>query len=308
MVISRCRALLVLGWLFALLAGCALNAPVPPTATASPTATGPDFTLPGAAHAMVAQLLAKANSDQALMVEITSSTVLVSVLGANDTPTTWAYRNGDMGQVTSDLAYVDQATFDVDDFNISDVGALFRAASGMAGSEENQSLTIVDYSGGEVMMSVSTLPESRTVFFNPSGSLLTTLDFDTPGGISQGIEEAIGSRLMVYSISVDSEQGAWADFPGDPDTTVRRTRTSKVPVTTVPRAETVDLPLFSASRVHPDAIWKVIEAVRGVGDVKAETRWSVMIDDRDRQGTPRMHFTIGSRVVVTDLLGNVISG
>ena len=247
----RLRAATVVLALLALLpAGCQSGVPsATPSVSATPASR--DFTLPGAAKAEIDELMGAAGSRDLIMVQVAREAVSISVLTGADTPTTWAYRNGDMGQVTSDLAYVDQATFDVDDFNISDVGALFRAASGMAGSEENQSLTIVDYSGGEVMMSVSTLPESRTVFFNPSGSLLTTLDFDTPGGISQGIEEAIGSRLMVYSISVDSEQGAWADFPGDPDTTVRRTRTSKVPVTTVPRAETVDLPLFSASRCTP---------------------------------------------------------
>ena len=257
---------------------------------------------------MVNQLLARAGSRRLLMVEITDSTVQLSVLDADDSPSTWAYRDGELGEVPSDLAYVDQATFEIDNFNISDVGGLFRAAAGMSGSEENQSLTIVDYSGGEVMMSVSTIPESRTVFFNPSGSLLALLDFDTPGGVAEGIAEAIGTRVMVHSVSVESDQGAWIDYPGDEETTIRRTRTAKVPVTTVARAETVDLPLFPAIRVDPEAVWDVVDAIRGTDDIPEEAPWSVMIDDRDRLSTPRMHFTIGSRVVVTDLAGTVISG
>ena len=146
------------------------------------------------------------------MVEVTTTTVEVSVLDANHEPVTWAYRNGETSEVTSDLQYVDQSTFEVSRFNISNVGALFRAAEGQSGSAQNQSLTIVDYSGGEVMMSVSTVPESRTVFFEPSGALLAMLDFDTPGGIAAGLTDAVGTRATVSSITIQSTQGVWVDY------------------------------------------------------------------------------------------------
>ena len=256
---------------------------------------------------MVKQLMAKADSTAALMVEITESTVQVSVLDDAHQPTTWAYRGGEIAQVPSDLAYVDQSTFSVSRFNINDVGALFRAAAGMAGSEQDQSLTIVDYSGGEVVMSVSTVPESRTVFFNPDGSLLPVLDFDTPGGIAQGLKEAIGTRSTVASITVESDQGAWVDFPADTETTTRRTRTQKVPVTTNVRAEKLELPMFNAASVDAAAIWRVVDGLRGTSEIPEQSKWSVVIDDRDALGVPRMHFTIGPKVVVTDLAGNVVS-
>ena len=178
----------------------------------------------------------------------------------------------------------------------------------MSGSEENQSLTIVDYSGGEVVMSVSTLPESRTVFFNPDGSLLEPLNFDAPGGIENGIREAIGLQLTVYSVTVQSDQGAWADYPGEKEgTTVRRTRTAKVPVTTNTRNETSNLQVFLAARIHPDAVWKIVDAVRGTTDVPEDAKWSVVIEDRDHTNIPRMYFTIGPTSVTTDLNGAVIA-
>jgi hypothetical protein len=256
---------------------------------------------------MVNSLLVDAGSQHALMVEIAPDSVQVSVLAADGKPVTWANRDGKSAEVPSDLAYVDQATFDVSDFNLSDVGGLFRAAASMSGSEENQSLTVVDYSGGEVMMSVSTLPESRTVFFNPDGSLLDLLNFDAPGGITQGIKEATAGRLTVYSVTVQSDQGVWADYRGDEEgTTERRTRTAKVPVTTNIRSETVDLPVFLVARIHPEAIWKVVDATRGTSDIAEDANWSVIIDDRERTGAPRMHFAIGSKTLVTDLNGTII--
>jgi hypothetical protein len=257
---------------------------------------------------MVRQLLAGAGNDNVLMVEITESSVEVSVLDADHKPVTWAYRDGETGEVASDLQYVDQATFDVSRFNLADVGGLFRAAEGQSGSAEKQSLTIVDYSAGEVMMSVSTVPESRTVFFNPDGSLLEVLNFDTGRGISQGIADAVGKRALVYSITVDSTKGAWADYPGDSGTTVRRTRTSKVPATTNVMGQQTDLPEFFAVKVDPEAIWTVVDGVRGTPEVPEETGWSVVIDDREKLGVPRMYFTIGPRTLVTNLAGEVVSG
>ena len=256
---------------------------------------------------MVDSLVTQAGSTRALMVEITGKSVQVSVLSAEGKPVTWAHREGKSAEVPSDLAYVDQATFDASAFNLSDIGGLFRAAASQSGSEEDQRLTIVDYSGGEVMMSVSTFPESRTVFFNPDGSLVDVLNFDAPGGIENGITETLGLQLTVYSVTVQSDEGAWADYPGDEEgTTVRRTRTAKVPVTTNTRKETPDLPVFVAAGIRPDAVWSVVDAVRGTGDVPEDAAWSVMIDDRERTGVPRMYFTVGPQSVTTDLDGVVI--
>ncbi len=305
-MITRPRRLLVLGWLCGmLLTGCGTATQTP---TPSPSATAPDFTAPDAATAMVKRLLAEADSQQVLTVDITATTVEVTVLDNDNQPVAWAYRNGEIGQVATDQQYVDQATFEVSRFNFSDVGALFRAAAGQSGSATNQTLTIVDYSGGNVTMSVSTVPESRTVFFTSSGALLPVLNFDTEGGIAQGITDARGSRMTVYSVTVDSSQGVWIDYPGESSTVVRRTRTSKVPVTTNVTARSVNLPLFVVSRVSATAIWRVVDQARNAGDLPEQGGWSVVIDDRRNLGLPRMYFSFGTRVVTTDLAGNEVIG
>ena len=291
--------------LFTGLTGCQPAGANQPSVVAS-TTPGPDFTEPGVALDMVRQLIAAAGSDRLIMVEIEDDTVSVSAL-VDDEPVTWAYRDGTIGEVTSDLAYVDQAVFDIEDFNLADVGALFEAAGSESGSAENQNLQIVDYSGGEVMMSVSTVPESQTVFFHPNGTMLETLDFNTAAGVSQGITEAVGPRAWVHSIAVQSDTGAWVDYPGAEDTTIRRHRTAKVPVTTNARAETLDLPLFNPELVDPDAIWAVVDSVLGTPDVPEGSDWSVNVDDRDERGTPRMYFSIGPRVLVTDLSGTPVA-
>jgi hypothetical protein len=303
MVIIRRRALAaVCGGLLMLLTAC-----TPSTANPAPTpsTSAPDFTEPGVAQSMIQQLLTSAGSTKALMVTVTADTAEVTTLNAEQ-PVTWAYRDGKVAKVASDLQYVDQATFDASKFNLADVGALFRAAAGQSGSSDNQTLTIVDNSGGEVVMSVSTEPESRTVFFTPDGALTEILDFDTLDGITSGIKDAIGGRALVYSVTVISDQGVSAEFAGTNATTIRRTRGSRVPTIATVRS-TANLRQFAAGRVSASTIWRVVEKVRGTDDATNQSKWSVTIDNRENLTLPRMHFTFGFTVVVTDLDGNIIS-
>ena len=230
---------------------------------------------------MVQRLIDEAGSPNLILVEITKDWASVTVV-KDDVPETWAWRDDTIKQVDSDVAYVEQTIFSIDDFNIDDVGGLFRAAAGISGSDSNQELQIVDSSAGEVFMSVSTLPESRTVFFYPDGSLLPTLDFNTEGGIREGLEDVTGPRTTALAIGVQSTLGAWLDFPGSTTTTIRRLRTSTVPVTINERSQRPELPLFSVTRVRAEAIWRVLTSARARGEFDSETRWQVTVDDRER--------------------------
>lgn len=289
---------------FGLLTGCVQ--PATPSPTPSVTEVNLDLTAPGQARSMVRKLIAKAGTPQLIQVEITQQWAAITVV-KNDQPETWAWRDNTIKKVDSDVAYVQQRIFSIDDFNISDVGGLFRAASGMAGSDGNQELQIVDSSAGEVFMSVSTNPESRTVFFYPSGALLPILDFNTEGGIRDGLADVIGSRSNALAIGVQSNLGAWLDLTGSTTTTIRRLRTATVPVTINERSQRSDLPTFSVSRLHPEVIWQVLDQSRQRGDFDAGTRWQVTVDDRSRLGVPRMYFTVGNDSFVTDLEGHEIT-
>ena len=190
-----------------LLAGCTQATP-PPSPTSSPAAVSLDLTAPGQARAMIRRLIAKAGTQRLIQVEITKGWAAITVV-KDDQAETWAWRDNTVKQVDTDVAYVQQTIFSIDDFNIDDVGALFRSAAGISGSESSQQLQIVDSSSGDVFMSVSTNPESRTVFFYPNASLLPTLDFNTAGGINQGLADVTASRATAVAIGVQSTVGAW---------------------------------------------------------------------------------------------------
>ena len=301
-VLAGCAALLVA----ALLTGCQPPLPTgPTTAPSSPVATPAppslDLTLPGQARHMVGRLLRAAGDGELIMVAVTAETATISVLGPDGgEPVTWAYRDGRIQQVDSDLQYVDQASFEIDDFDLSDLGRLFRVAAALSGSTEQQTLQIVDYSGGRVVMTVTTNPESRTVFFDPDGTLLSELDYHTEKGVTEGLAVVLEGRVAVQRVGVDSGTGAWVEYRGPESTTVHRPRPAKVPVTTVSRDEVLDLDGFAAGTVDPAAVWRVVEReLAGEEDVP----WRVTIDDRRETGTPRMYFTVGADEFVTDLSG-----
>ncbi|MFT3860604.1 hypothetical protein [Micropruina sp.] len=285
-----------------LLGGCVEPAAAP-SPSASVTQVGLDLTEPGQARSMLRKLIAKAGTPNLIQVEITEQWAAITVV-KDGQPETWAWRDDTIKQVDTDVVYVKQTVFSIDDFNINDVGALFRAAESISSSQSNQELQIVDSSAGEVFMSVSTNPESRTVFFYPDGALLPTLDFNTSGGISQGLSDVIGSRASAIAIGIQSTMGAWLDYAGSTSTTVRRLRTATVPVTINERSQRPELPLFSAARVDPEAIWRVLQAARQRDEFEDGTRWEVTIDERS--GVLRMYFTIGSKSLVTDLDGQTV--
>lgn len=297
-----------------LLAGCVTERPAvtssPATASATPSPQV-DLTLPGSAEKVVEQLVDAAGSERVIMVEVRAHDASVSVLGEGSQPETWAFREGQIQQVQSDLAYVDQAAFDPDDYNLADVGALFRAGAAVSGSDQQQELQIVDrqiidHSSTEILMAVSTMPETRTVFFYPNGSLMPTLDFHTEWGIARGLGDAIGNHSRAVQVGAGSEVGAYVDFAGPDSTTARRQRTAKFPVTISQRNEAPTMPAFDPHLVRSSIVWRVLTTHRQRSGAPDAQQWSVVVDDRAKTGVPRMQFTVGPRRFTTDLDGNVI--
>lgn len=274
-----------------------------PTASASPSTPALDLTEPGAAQELVGRLMDAAGAEEALMVTVTATDASVVVV-AGETPKAWAWRNGRIQQVPSDVAYVAQRTFDPGEFSFHDVGALFRLAESVSGSRQGQSLQIVDYSAGLVSMSVSTNPESRAVFFQPDGALLPTLDFTSGRGLEQGYADVVGPRGAASSMGFGSASGVYLDSPPDAGGSYqRRHRMARTPVIVTPRTATENLGVFNPARVDPSVVWSVLEDLHEQGSFTLDMPWNCVVEDRQRTGTPLMHFTVGEESFVTTLAG-----
>jgi len=278
--------------------------------TASTTTPELDLTKPGVARTLIRELVAASGSQQVVMVLIRKREASVSVL-TDGRAHTWAYRGGAIKEVSSDLAYVGQSTFDPDDFNLSDIGAVFRAAAAVSGSDASQELQIVDsrrveHAASELKLSVATNPETRTVFFNADGTLVPTLDFNTAAGIAIGLSDAIGTHSTATTVAVGSATGASIDYPGTDGSVVVRMRASKLPVTDVPRSGADKLIGFDPRVVSPAVIWRVLQRYAAQGSFGPTTTWSVTADIRTGDTLPRLRFAIGSAQFVTDLQGDEV--
>lgn len=304
----------------AALTACTPATVPPPASSAAPPAAPPasasaeptprlDLTEPGVARRMVRELVQASGSTRVIMVSVKTHEAAVSVL-TDGAPHTWAYRDGVVHEIASDLAYVDQAAFDPERFDLDDVGALFRTAAAVSGSTQSRELQIVDtqrvdHDVDDIKMSVSTNPETRTVFFNSDGTLVPTLDFSTPAGLAEGLAEAVGDHLTATAVGVGSDQGAYVDFvASDATTLARRQRLPRLAVSVLPRPGSVKAAPFDPRTVDPGTIWKVLQTRASAGTWTPATTWSVTVDAAS--GRPLMHFVVGTETFTTTLDGALV--
>lgn len=297
------RLLALVAMLLALaLSACTPARPQTPTPTPS---VDVDYTRPGQAQ-RVLQALADASGQPAaiIKVELTRNTATIAVRDTGDIAVTWSWRDGKAQKVDGDTQYLGQTQFRLNEFDISDVGGLFRRAAAIADSATNQQLQIVEYSGTSVYMTVTTAPESQTVFFRPDGTLIPTLDFRTAAGIRQGIDDTVGIQASITSISITPATGVVVDVPSGSTGTLRFVRAAKYPTRTELRNTKPAYPLtFDPKLINPDVIARVIDQL--APDPK--TAVSIYIDRRDQLLDPTIRYVVDGRTVVTDLAGNDIT-
>lgn len=286
-----------------------------PTASTSPSASpstsatvAVDLTRPGVARAVVDDLLEASGQTRAIMVSVTRTEASVAV-EKHGVAETWGYRNGAISQVRSDINFVSQATFVPADYALDDVGALFRAGRAVSGSDAGQELQIVDYSAGLVAMTVTTNPESRTVFFNSDGTLLPTLDFTSADGLTDAYEAVVAARREGLQLGFGSDAGVHLDVAGTAEGTINRLqRSARTPVIVTSRTEQLAVAPFDPGAVDPAVVWEVIEAEREAGRYTYDQAWTCVVDRRNAEAAPRMHFTVGSQTFTTNLAGVRVSG
>ena len=60
--------------------------------------------------------------------------------------------------------------------------------------------------------------------------------------------------------------------------------------------------------VDPDVVWEVVDARRDAGAYTYDQPWSCLVDRREGTTAPRLHCTIGSDTLTTDLTGRPLPG
>ncbi|MDR0959024.1 MAG: hypothetical protein LBM23_01460 [Propionibacteriaceae bacterium] len=277
----------------------------PSPSTAEPTASpspSPSVTArplhPGVAETAIEEILAAAGTTHAVKVDITAEEVTVAVVTGR-TARTFAWRSGVVSAIESDTAYVGQVIFDPRDFALADPGALLRRAGTIAGSTAGQQLQIVEYDDRAVYMTVTTTPESRTVFYRPDGSLVAALDVASEAGLAEGWADAVGSLTAVRRITVSTAgESVAVETPGAPGSVVTTTRSGFLPPRSVTRSgDDADLLDLDPGVVDPAVVARLIAAAPGLTGAEAEAGVVLVVEHRAGEDEPLFHLTVDDATV-----------
>ena len=249
---------------------------------------------------MVNELIEAAGTINAIKVEISAHDASLSIV-TGMTAKTWAWRDGKIEVVDSDTQYVGQAIFDPRDYDVSAIADMFKTAAALAKSSSGQQLQIVEYADRAVYMTVTTNPESLTVFFRKDGSLVSHVDLTTLSGLQEAYHDVVGTKTSINALGILPNQGGMYVDVAILDTIVRTIRQPRLPVRTSTRRETTTLSPFDPSLVNPSIIATSLSRISDKASMASPAPgWSLVVSTKDNTAEPRMYFTVnGAQTVMT---------
>lgn len=276
------------------------------SASASSTQT-PAFDLrtPGNARQVIDFLAQACGNKPILRVEITESAAKITYLD-DDQAHTIGYADGHISQLDSTVKYIQQTTFDPADFAIDDVGALFDRAGEISGSRQQQDLQINQYNQGVVLMTVTTTPETSTVFFRADGSAVNTLDFTTEDGLREGLSDTVQGASSVESVEIKTDSLTTEVRTGD-ETVERRSRQKSLPSITSTLKNSGQDTGFDPSLIDPALIARLQQSLPASQGATPSSEVDIAIERRNGTSEPRMYFHFSSGDVITTLSGELVS-
>lgn len=260
------------------------------------------------ARAVVDELVTASGGSPVTKVDITSRSVSITVRSGSS-PQIWTWQRGRITTSSQQSAQTVSRPFDPDDFAIDDLDRILDDAAKAVGSRKNQELQILEYNQGVVLMSVSTRPETRPVFFRADGSLVTTVDFASAAGMTEALRDAVDDDTQVLAVAYQPGKGLMVDTrTGTDGIVLRRTRSADLPAWAVERRGDTTAALFSPSDISPAVLADLMTRVPIVLSRPTETsKLSFTIDMSDKRSLPTIHFTLGTSTMVTDLDGKDIT-
>lgn len=281
--------------------------PTPITPTASPT---PDDAFPiafpmaesltaGAAGAVVQKLRDVSGGLPVLKVDLTVKTATLTVLRPDKSVQSYRWEAGEITRVDSDLQYLNQATFNPSDYPLDSLGRMFDIAD-LRGVRGDLVLQVVEYREGQVVMTVTSRPESKTVFFLKDGSAVASLGVTSVADLTTGIREVIADAPEVYAVTISPTLGFGADLPDTQASVVlNRTRPPDMPVFETRRTDSPGKALFDPALIRPEGLAKAISRSQTSPDQPC----TVTIDMSLQRSAPVAKLDCGGATYYADMDG-----
>ncbi len=281
----------------------AIATPTPSHISASETPAPISLLTPGVARQAVNELSDYSARYPVIKLDLTAEAARMTVL-VDQRPVEYSWINGQISQTRTSMEYFGQASFNPADFAFDGLEEIFSIAASISGSDHAQELQMVEYNESQILMSVTTQPETRPVFFRPDGSLISTLNFAQVPDLTEGINDVCVEPSEVTEIAYSPKIGLWADYPHQNSTTVtRRTRPADLPVWTAPRKGTDTSHTFSCRLVQARVIAGLARFVDGVDPNADNPDFSFRIAYSADYEKPVITYNANGETVVADLAG-----
>lgn len=258
----------------------------------------------GSAAEVVKELHRLSGWARALKLDLTAEQVTLTVLTPEKGTRAYRWRDDVISVVDSDVQYIGQATFIPTRFPLDKARAMFTVAALMGADGDQQELQIVEYRGGRVYMTVSTRPETTTVFFRSDGTVVRHLEGTSAADLVDGLTEVTDGEDEVLAMGYSAERGYWADVPGEDGTIVRRTRTGNLPTFAAERQEATTLDPFDPQTMDFSVVARTREELRS----EPGEQCSIDIDRRSGRLEPLVRYDCAGTVTFTDPRGLDITG
>ncbi len=233
----------------------------------------------------------------ALKLDVTADEVKLIVLDRNKEARGYRWRDGIIESAVTDVQYLGQTIFWPTDVALDNIQLIFDNAALLGTSSSGQTLQVVEYRPGQVLMSVTTTPESDTIFFDRDGSVFRSLNITSVTDIRDGIDAVTRGTSRVYSVGFNDRLGYWAELPVGDDTTERRARMGNRPTFVSQRTGTPPLEPFDPDLIDPAILAQTISSHdSGQG-------CAVEIDNRFNRVQPVVTYQCDGETFHSDLQG-----
>lgn len=291
----------------------ASDSPSPsPTPTESPTPSAElplDFPIEGSliegdnAQEVVEALHATAGDYPALKLDVTLTQATLTVLSPEEEVLAYRWSDDVIDSVATDFEYLEQATFDPADYPLDQMGRMFDVAN-LRGVEGDLIYQIQEYREGLVFQTISSTPESTTVFFLGDGIAVPDLGTTMSIDVQDGFQAVTRDAEEIYRFGLDPARGFYAEIPGNGDDAgILRTRMGAVPTFDTPIAAT-DMPEpFSPELIPPAVLSQLLSNTRS----SPEDQCSLVVDKSHERTAPVISITCDGETIYADLDGRDIT-
>lgn len=167
-----------------------------------------------------------------LKLNVSDTDATLIALGPENRVLSYRWYDGVVDSTITDFAFLGQKTFRPADFPLTQLPLMLDIAD-MLGVKGRVVYQVQQFRDLEVVQSVSSQPETKTVFFNEDATAVEQLGTTDPTDVERGLSTVIGTATHLLEVGFSAQRGYWAVYDRGRETVLRQ-RMGGLPAYIVP--------------------------------------------------------------------------